>query len=118
MIHKIEHLIRKPAKRATKAEMGARHDALFEIVEWMRPMKPRQFEDWELPTRPTNTTDSRPKKFGAESVERDSISPDRLRSIVKNAIERHLPERELEVLKAAEEIERQAIAALYGMRDK
>jgi len=42
MTHKIEHLKRKPAKPATKAEMGVRHDALFEIVERMRPMTVRQ----------------------------------------------------------------------------
>jgi len=29
MTHKIEHLKRKPAKPATKAEMGVRHDALY-----------------------------------------------------------------------------------------
>ena len=42
MTHAIVHLIRKPAKRATKIEMGARHDALFEIVERMRQMTARQ----------------------------------------------------------------------------
>jgi hypothetical protein len=36
----------------------------------------------------------------------DAIPPDHLRYLVENAINQHLPQRQLEVLKAAEETER------------
>ena len=61
---------------------------------------------WSLPTRPTKSTDTRAKGFAAHSVELDAIPPDRLRLLVESAIDKHLPQRELEVLKAAEESER------------
>jgi hypothetical protein len=72
---------------------------------------PQQIRWWSLPTRPTKTTDSRAKNFGAESVELDSISPDDLRTLVKDAIERHLPEWKLNALKEVETVERETITA-------
>lgn len=67
-----------------------------------------QVDAWHLPTRPTKTTDSRAKKFGSNiSVEMDAIHPDMLRSLVHEAIERHLPRHEFDVLKVAEASERQ-----------
>jgi hypothetical protein len=41
----------------------------------------------------------------------DAIDPERLRNLVETAIERHLRPEQFEVLKVAEESERQAIAA-------
>jgi hypothetical protein len=71
---------------------------------------PEQIGTWNLPTRPTKQTDPRAKKFGSPtSVELDAIEPNRLRSIVTEAIERHLPEDELEVLQEAEKSERLAL---------
>jgi hypothetical protein len=67
---------------------------------------PEQIGDWSLPTRPTKTSDSRAKGFGAVSVELDAIEPGRLRAIVQAAIERHLPAEQLRILKAAEASER------------
>ncbi len=73
---------------------------------------PSQIEEWDLPTRPTKTTDTRAKKFGdRESVELDAIAPDLLRQIVRDAIERHLPPEQFSILKAAEQSEREIIAA-------
>ena len=72
---------------------------------------PQQIMWWGLPTRPTKTKDSRAKNFGAESVELDAIPPDDLRTLVKDAIERHLPKWKLDALKEIEETEREAIAA-------
>jgi hypothetical protein len=44
---------------------------------------PGQITEWNLPTRPTKTSDSRSRNFGGDvSVELDAIEPDRLRSIV------------------------------------
>jgi hypothetical protein len=67
-----------------------------------------------LPTRPTKTSDTRAKGFGAISVELDAIEPNRLREIVQRATERHLPPRQFKVLKAAEESERTLIRRLVA----
>lgn len=72
---------------------------------------PEQVIAWSLPSRPTKQSDSRAKGFGAVSVELDAIDPNRLRDLVEEAIERHLPPHEYLVLMAAEESERQAINA-------
>lgn len=71
-----------------------------------------QIRRWRLPTRPTKQSDSRAAKFRGESVELDAIRPDRLRDLVRTAIERHLPRRQYDVLKAAEQSERQAMAQI------
>ena len=46
-----------------------------------------QIERWNLPTRPTKTSDTRASKFrrvhGTDSVELDAIPPDELRQLVK-----------------------------------
>jgi hypothetical protein len=76
---------------------------------------PAQITDWNLPTRPTKASDSRAKNFGDISVELDAIAPDDLRELVRVAIERHLPEDQFAILKAAEQSERTMIAGLVGM---
>ena len=73
---------------------------------------PRQIREWRLPTRPTKKSDTRSRGFGNISVELDAIEPNRLRDIVQNAIEQHLPPEQFEVLKAAEESEREVISRL------
>jgi len=75
---------------------------------------PSQIEEWDLPTRPTKASDSRSKGFGDVSVELDAIDPRSLRQLVRSAIERHLPEHEFDVLKAAEESERELLRAWAG----
>jgi hypothetical protein len=76
---------------------------------------PEQITAWTLPTRPTKQSDTRAKKFGSDiSVELDAIDPNRLRSIVQEAIERHLPADELKVLQEAEASERDALKAFAG----
>jgi len=65
-----------------------------------------QIDELDLPTRPTNASDARAKNFGEVSVELDALHPDDLRALVREAIERHLPSRELEILKVAERSER------------
>jgi hypothetical protein len=73
-----------------------------------------QIEAWNLPTRPTKASDTRAKNFGDISVELDAIDPDRLRSLVAEAIENHLPKQQFAILKAAEESERDIIRQLVG----
>jgi hypothetical protein len=77
-------------------------------------VNPDQIVTWHLPTRPTKTTDTRSKGFGAISVELDAIEPQRLRDLVQSAIERHLPPRQFKVLKAAEESERSLIRQIVA----
>ena len=55
-----------------------------------------------------------PRASATISVELDAIEPDLLRALVQDAIERHLPAEQFEVLKAAEESERELIAGLSG----
>jgi len=69
----------------------------------------QQADEWGLPTRPTKTTDTRAKKFKGASVELDAIPPDRLRTLVREVIERHVDQGQLRVLKVAEESERKTL---------
>jgi hypothetical protein len=79
---------------------------------------PEQIEAWNLPTRPTKSTDSRSKKWtGGDSVELDAIDPKTLRDIVREAIEQHIDQDELEILRVAEESERELLAALGKSSD-
>jgi hypothetical protein len=76
---------------------------------------PEQIAAWHLPIRPTKTSDSRSKIFGDISVELDAVHPSRLRDLVAQVIQLHLPPDEFAVLKAAEKSERTLIGRLVGM---
>jgi hypothetical protein len=95
----------------TLRELAPDAEIAFERIA----VTPAQIEAWNLPTRPTKPTDSRAKGFGSISVELDAIEPERLRGIVRAAIEQHLPPKQYRVLKVAEESERQLIAEMVGM---
>ena len=86
-------------------EMAPNADIFFERIA----VTPEQIAAWDLPTRPTKTSDSRAKGFDRDSVELDAIDPETLRALVREAIKRHLPPHQLVVLKAAEESERTQI---------
>jgi hypothetical protein len=94
----------------TLREMAPYADLIFERIA----VNPDQIAAWNLPTRPTKQTDSRAKGFGDESVELDAIEPNRLREIVEQAIERHLPPDQLAVLEAAEQSERSILRNMIG----
>jgi hypothetical protein len=68
----------------------------------------RQIAEWHLPTRPTKASDSRSRHWKGPSVELDAIPPDRLRQLVRNAIERHISPERLAVIEVAEQSERLA----------
>lgn len=54
---------------------------------------PEQVKKWKLPTRPNNDADSRSGSFEhATSVELDAIPPKRLRKLVADTINAHMPE--------------------------
>jgi hypothetical protein len=63
---------------------------------------------------PDESLEVRSRRFGNISVELDAINPDRLRALVQGTIERHLPPRQFEVLKAAEASEREIITKLVA----
>ncbi len=94
----------------TLRELAPDAEIYFERIA----VTPEQIERWDLPTRPTKASDTRAKGFGNISVELDAIEPNRLRQIVRRAIEQHLPRHQFEVLKAAEESEREIISRLVG----
>jgi hypothetical protein len=93
---------------ATLRRMAPRAEIHFERLAVL----PEQIEAWALPTRPTKASDSRARGFGAVSVELDAIEPGRLRALVEEAIERHLPAEQLRVLRAAEASERSVLLGL------
>jgi len=71
-----------------------------------------QIEQWDLPSRPTKSSDTRSRKWrGGDSVELDSIHPDELRQLVQDVIEEHLPPDEFKILKVAEASERELLQA-------
>jgi hypothetical protein len=76
---------------------------------------PEQIAKWDLPTRPTKTSDTRSKGFGDISVELDAIAPDDLRNLVERTIQLHLPAHELKILQTVEADERRLIQKLVGM---
>ena len=69
-----------------------------------------QVEEWSLPTRPTKQKDPRAKKFAGTSVELDAIPANKLRSLVKACIQKHIDPDQLKVLRIAEELERETLA--------
>jgi hypothetical protein len=92
----------------TLRELAPEAEIFFERIA----VTPEQISEWDLPTRPTKASDTRAKNFGSVSVELDAIEPNQLRSLVQAAIEQHLPADQFEVLKAAEDSEREVIARL------
>ncbi len=95
----------------TLKELAPQADITFERIG----VTPAQIEAWRLPSRPTKVSDSRAKGFGDISVELDAIEPSLLRAIVQDAIERHLPPHQYQVLKQAEASERRLIGGLVEM---
>ena len=98
---------------AQKIEREIRHFAPEVPLTFKRlAVLPQQITEWNLPTRPTKMSDTRAKGFGEISVELDAIYPNRLRQMVQEALEVHLPEDQFEVLRAAEDSEREFLHAM------
>jgi hypothetical protein len=75
----------------------------------------RQIADLSLPTREPKRVSAADKKWPHDfACELDAIPPDRLRDLVEDHINLHLPQDKLEVLKAAEASERDIIMRLVG----
>jgi hypothetical protein len=77
-----------------------------------------QIERWNLPTRPTKSTDTRASKFrrihGTDSVELDAIPPDQLRQLVKDAIDSHMEPWRLKQFQMVEREERETLRSMFG----
>lgn len=71
-----------------------------------------QIEAWDLPTRPTKTTDTRSRTFVGRSVEVGAIPADDLRDLVRDAIEAHIDLDDLELTKQLEAGDREVLARM------
>jgi hypothetical protein len=72
-----------------------------------------QIAEYNLPTRPTKTTDSRAKNFVGDSVEVDAIPTSILRSVVDDAIWSWVDDEQLRITKMVEEQELEGLKALF-----
>jgi hypothetical protein len=69
-----------------------------------------QVRRWRLPTRTPKRKSAADRKWPyAFACELDAIEPERLRGLVEEAINQHLPQHELEILKVAEASERELL---------
>jgi hypothetical protein len=77
-----------------------------------------QIARWNLPARPTKTSDTRARRFrqihGTDSVELDAIPPDELRRLVKDAIDSHMEPWRLQQFRMVEREERQTLRSMFG----
>jgi hypothetical protein len=85
-------------------------DRPFRVIFIQIAVTNGQIKRWRLPTREHKRISAAdklwPHKFACEL---DAIDPDTLRELVRACIERHLPQDQLEILKVAEESEREAL---------
>jgi hypothetical protein len=71
-----------------------------------------QIATFNLPTRPTKRDGNRhAQKFEGNSVELDALPSSELRSMVREVIERHISQQELQILRVAEDSERDLLEA-------
>ena len=100
-------MIERDLRRLTRA-INPVAEIFFERVA----VTPEQIRAWNLPTRPTKAEDPRTKTWhGDQSVELDAIEPCRLRDLVRETIEQHLPSDQLERLLLIEQAERERMVA-------
>jgi hypothetical protein len=74
-----------------------------------------QIEEWNLPTRPAKKSDPEASKFGAEAVELDAIPPDKLTSLIEQAIRRQIDPQAWRMEQATEKSEREILARMAGV---
>lgn len=71
-----------------------------------------QITEYDLPTRPTKTSDSRAKTFTGGSVEVDALPAPVLRELIGQAIEQHIDTDALDLTQAVEEQERDLLTTM------
>jgi hypothetical protein len=99
---------------ADTIERDLRHMAPSVLIHFERlAVLPEQITAWRLPTRPTKTSDTRAKAWrGGDSVELDAIEPERLRSLVREAIMRHITPEQIAITRAWEGADRTRLRTL------
>lgn len=73
---------------------------------------PEQIAEYNLPTRPTKSSDSRSRNFTGDSVEVDAMPSRVLRTLVEDAVERWMDPEKLALIRVAEDSERAGLRAL------
>jgi hypothetical protein len=74
-----------------------------------------QINEYDLPTRPTKREGNRhAKDFDGDSVELDALPPHVLRQMVTDVIEQHISASDTEILRVAEDSERQQLR-MFGI---
>jgi hypothetical protein len=92
-------------------ELCEKFDCPPPIIERVALTK-QQIAAFNLPTRPTKREGNRhARKFEGDSVELDALPSLELRRMVREVIERHISPRDLEVLRASEDSERELLEA-------
>lgn len=75
-----------------------------------------QVDAWDLPTHELKRSDRRAKRFrrehGSEACELEAVPPKQLRTLVSNAIARHVPVEKIVAAKRDERLQREALRAL------
>ncbi len=74
-----------------------------------------QVEELNLPTRPTKKSDSRAKTWEGDSVELDAIPAHALKDLVRECIQKHIPDGVQDHLRIVEQNEREALCRIYQM---
>jgi len=75
----------------------------------------QQIRDWNLSTREPKRKSGADQRWSHDfACELEAIPPDTLRELIRNAIEEHLPKRQCDILKKAEESERELLRAWVG----
>ncbi len=89
-----------------------------EIIVERLAVDREQIDRWNLPTRPTKSSDTRAAKFrrlhGTDSVELDAIPPDELRKLVRDAIDSHIEPWRLSQFRMVEREERETLRGMFG----
>jgi hypothetical protein len=87
-------------------------DENIEIVFEQVAVTEQQIEKWKLPTRNPKRKSPADRNWKQNyACELDAIAPDELRNLVELVISYHLPQRQFEVAKTAEESERELLKA-------
>jgi hypothetical protein len=92
----------------------AEEDGISVIFEHIAVTE-EQVRRWSLPTREPKRLSAADKKWPHNfACELDAIPPDQLRELVEDAINLHLPQDQLAMLKVAEQSEREGMLKLVG----
>jgi hypothetical protein len=89
---------------------GLGGDTVFERLA----VTPEQIVEFQLPTRPTKSSDTRSRGFEGESVEVDAIPAPLLRQIVESAITQHINPSALDLTYRVEQQERNLLTAIVA----